>query len=350
MPPSSPARPAAAATRAAAAPTFRKPRLLWRTFLRRCDSLPAALPGVVYTGAGSYLTQLDDGGRTLWATETGNQQSSPALDDTRVYIGSDRGILYAMNRRTGQIAWRFSPTGGARPNTFLTRPAVGGGRVYAEGTDDNVYAVDAASGLLRWKFLRPDGSLGYSAPLYRRSAVYVAGETTLYALDPSTGDRLWSAPAGSKSVSAPDEGGRRVFVGTDGSGLAAFTNDGKLAWRFTGKGAGDWFGPPRYADGVVYVGTYQRYVYAVDAVTGKQRWSARLLGSALTLPALDSARGALYVCSETFRNNPTLWALDARTGKELWNHRAGTITKGATLLGNRLYAGSLNGYFHAFLL
>src|SRR5688572_2499920 len=155
-------------------PRYAAPRLLWKTFLRRCDSTPAALPGVVYTGAGSYLYQLDAGGRTLWATETGSQQSSPVLSEARVYIGSDRGILYAMDRRTGAVVWRFQPGG---TNTFLTRPEFGAGRVYVEGTDNNVYCVDAAGGILRWKFTRPDGSLGYAAPHYTRDGLYVCGES-----------------------------------------------------------------------------------------------------------------------------------------------------------------------------
>ncbi len=329
------------------APRFRPPRLLWRTFLRRVDSTPAALPGVVYVGAGSYLYQLDEGGRTLWATETGNQQSSPILDKTRVYIGSDRGILHAMDRKTGQVAWRFQPGG---TNTFLTRPAVGGGRVYVEGTDNHVYAVDAASGTLRWKFLRTDGSLGYSSPFYTRDGVYVCGESTLYCLDPVTGKQRWRAPVGGKSLASPVEAGRRVFVGGDATGLSAFSSGaGKRLWNFAGT-AGDWFGSPLYAAGTVYVGTYKRYVHAVDAVTGKARWSARLLGSALSMPVVDTARGVLYATSETFRNNPTLWALDLATGKLLWSYRANSIAESATLFGDRLYVGSQGGHFYAFKL
>jgi outer membrane protein assembly factor BamB len=324
---------------------FTKPRLLWKTFLRRCDSTPVALASAVYTGAGSYLYQLDSGGRTLWATETGSQQSSPALDETRVYIGSDRGVLYAVDRRTGQVAWRF--TAG---NTLLTPPAVGGGRVYAESTDNNVYAVDARKGALRWKFARPDGSLGYSGPVYTRDSLFVGGESTLYSLDPATGKERWRAAAGGKSLSTPAVGGRRVFAGGDGSGLSAFSEAGKPLWSFPGKAGGDWFGPPLYAAGTVYVTTYQRYVYAVDALTGKAKWSARVSGSALAAPALDTGRSVLYVTAQTFRKNPTLWAFAARTGTELWSYPAGSINKSAAVRGDRLYVGSLDGYFYAFSL
>jgi outer membrane protein assembly factor BamB len=329
-----------------AAPRFVAPRLLWKTFLRRCDSTPVVDDGVIFTGAGSYLYALDNGGRTLWAAETGNQQSSPALgDNDRVYIGSDRGVVYAANRRGGQIAWRF--TAG---NTILTRPAVGGGRVYAESTDNNVYALDAARGTLRWKFTRPDGSLGYSSPVYTRDGLFVCGESTLYCLDPASGKENWRVPLGGRSLSTPAVGGRRVFVGGEGgdAGISAVSTDGKPLWSFAGKAAGDWFGAPLYAEGTVYVSTYRRYVYALDAATGKPRWEARLLGSALAAPALDAARGVLYVTSATFRDNPTLTALDRRTGRVLWSFRAGYLSESPAVAGDRLYVGSTNGSFFAF--
>lgn len=326
---------------------FTAPKLLWKTFLRRCDSTPAAVADVVYTGAGSYLYQLDSGGRTLWATETGSQQSSPALDDRRVYIGSDRGILYALNRRTGQAAWRYAPGG---TNTFLTPPTLGGGRVYVEGTDNNVYAVDAATGTLRWKFTRPDGSLGYAAPRYTRDSLLACGESNLYCLNPATGEERWRVVVGGKSLASPALGGRRLFTGGDGSGLNAFSEAGKRLWTFPGAAEADWFGQPLYTGGTVYAGTYQRYVYAVDAVTGKRKWSARITGPALPAPVLDAARNALYVATQTFRGNATLWALDARTGRTLWSFKGGSINKSPAILGDRLYAGSLDGYLYAFAL
>lgn len=338
-----PADPPAAAT----TPGFTAPRLLWKTFLRRCDSTPAGIGNAVYTGAGSFLYQLDEGGRTLWATETGSQQSSPALDDTRVYIGSDRGFLYAMNRKTGQVVWR-APTN----DTILSAPAVGGGRVFFEGTDNNVYGVDAATGKLAWKFARPDGSLGYASPVYTPDAgLFVAGESNLYRLDPQTGTQTWRAVVGGKSLSTPAVAARRVFVGSDAAGLSAFSvADGKKLWTFPGRVAGDWFGAPIYAAGSVFVSTYRRYVYAVDAVTGRQKWATRLLGPALSAPVLDAGRNVLYVAGETFKNNPTLWAFDARTGKELWSFRAGSLANAPAIVGDRLYVGSLNGYLFAFTL
>lgn len=342
-----PTRPAAAAP-APTGPSFTAPKLLWKTFLRRVDGSPAAGTTEVYTGAGRYLYRLDSGGRTVWATETGNQQSTPALDETRAYIGSDRGILYAMNRKSGQIAWQFAAKQNA---TIQTQPAVAGDIVFTEASDNNVYALEAASGRLLWTFTREDGSLGYSSPIFSRPAVYVCGETTLYRLESDSGGEVWRALIGGKSLSTPAVGGRRVFVGGDGVGLNAVSEeDGKPLWNFTGAVKTDWFGPPLYQAGTVYVSTYNRYVYAVDPVNGRRKWQARVLGSALSRPALDEKRGVLYVASTTFRDNPTLTAFDAKTGKKLWDFKMGYVAGSPVIAGDRLYIGSTNGNFYTFSL
>ena len=335
---------------------FRNPRLLWRTLLKNgVDGVPAASEDGrrLFVPAGGALHCLDANGRVVWATETATvrQQNGPVLDDAgRVYIGGDRGALLALDQRTGRVVWRFSPP--ASPNNaFLSRPAAANGRVLAEGSDNTVYALNATGGTLQWKFVRPDGSLGYSDPLTRPGALYVCGESFLYRLDAATGRERWRARMGGRALAGPAEGGGRVFTAGDGAPLSAFdAASGRPLWTFDGTPGGDWFGAPLHAAGTVYVGTYQRSVHAVDALSGKPKWSARLLGPALAAPVLDAGRRVLYVGSETFRNNPTLWALDAASGAVLFNYRAGSLPFSPVVAGDRLYAGALDGGLHAFAL
>jgi len=331
-------------------PTGTGPRLLWKTLLGRVDAAPTTDgAGGLFVAAGKTLFSLDAGGRTLWRTEVGDTQSGPVADGGSVYVGSDQGVLSRADRASGKVTWRF-PAG----NSILTPAAVGGGLVYVESTDDNVYGIEARSGVLRWKFERPDGSLGYSAPVYTPSAVYVCGERTLYALDPATGQQRWTGFVGGKSASTPALGAGRAYVGADSpNGLSAFDlESGERRWSFAGAGAGagaqaPWFGQPVYAEGTVYVGTSDRWVYAVDAATGKEKWRSRLLGGTLTRPALDEKAGVLYVASITFRDNPTLWALDSATGKPLWNYKAGYLSGGPVLFAGQVLAGSTDGYLYS---
>ncbi len=338
---------------------FKTPILLWKTFLKRVDgAATVAKPGdsgtgtgggvaSVFVAAGNSAYRLDDG-RTQWIAPIGETQSAPTVDETAIYVGANSGTLFKLNRKNGKPAWKF-----ATGNSILTRPVVFDGRVYAESTDNNVYAVNAQTGALTWKFARPDGSLGYSSPVYTSAALLVCGESTLYAVAPASGKLVWRAPLGGKSASSVTTGGGRVVAGTDGRGLQAFSlATGEPAWSFAGDPSvkGEWFGAPVHSSGTVYVATYNRFVYAVSAVTGKGKWSARITGASLARPAVDEAHGVVYVTCATFKNNPTLWAIDARTGKTRWNARLGNISAAPVIEDDRLYVGSTDGYFYAYSL
>jgi outer membrane protein assembly factor BamB len=62
--------------------------------------------------------------------------SSPIIADGVVYIGSDDGHLYAVDRQTGQELWRFE-TGG----NIISTPAVSEGVVFFGSQDFYLYAV-----------------------------------------------------------------------------------------------------------------------------------------------------------------------------------------------------------------
>ena len=85
-------------------------------------------------------------------------------------------------------------------------------------------------------------------------------------------------------------------------------------------------------------------------MASRLKWSARLLGNGLAAPALDSKRGTLFVATGTFKENPTLTALDASTGKRLWDARLGYLSAAPLVVGDRLYVASTNGYLYAFAL
>jgi len=53
-----------------------------------------------------------DYGRVLWKFETGGMvQSSSAIVDGQIYIGSNDGFLYALSACTGRLRWKHQ-TGG----------------------------------------------------------------------------------------------------------------------------------------------------------------------------------------------------------------------------------------------
>ena len=84
----------------------------------------------------------------LWKKTVGNYiESSPAVVDGAVYVGSYDDNVYAFNAANGGKLWNYS-TGGF----IASSPAVVGGIVYVGSYDDNVYALSAASGDKVWNY------------------------------------------------------------------------------------------------------------------------------------------------------------------------------------------------------
>jgi outer membrane protein assembly factor BamB len=113
------------------------------------------------------------------------------------------------------------------------------------------------------------------------------------------------------------------------------TSIGK-AWTFH-LGSGDATYPassPALVNGVVYVGSFDDHLYALDAATGAKRWSFRTGASIRSSPAV--ANGVVYVGSEDGR----LYALDDATGTQRWSFQSGTsVGSSPTVAHGTVYIG-----------
>jgi outer membrane protein assembly factor BamB len=94
---------------------------------------------------------------------------------------------------------------------------------------------------------------------------------------------------------------------------------------------------PLVQDGTVYVGAWDKKVYALDAATGAIKWTtetdAQIVSSASWIDAA-SAGGSPAIVIGT--NGGSLYALDAATGNRLWTTEAPGAVHGAPVLMNGL--------------
>ena len=74
---------------------------------------------------------------------------------------------------------------------------------------------------------------------------------------------------------------------------------------------------PVFSDGVIYFGSDDHNVYAVDAATGRQIWKVSTLGPVASSPAV--AGGIVYFTSYDGR----FYAVDAKNGKLKWKFATG---------------------------
>ena len=87
--------------------------------------------------------------KLLWKYEAGDSiDSSAAIVDGAVYVGSLTGDLMALDLATGKLRWKYA-TGGSIGESS---PAVAGGTVYVGDGDGVLHAVRTADGQPVWTF------------------------------------------------------------------------------------------------------------------------------------------------------------------------------------------------------
>ncbi|MBP1929179.1 PKD repeat protein/outer membrane protein assembly factor BamB [Methanolinea mesophila] len=115
---------------------------------------------------------------------------------------------------------------------------------------------------------------------------------------------------------------------------------GALVWsRATGDRV---YSSPAVVDGVVYIGSDDQNLYALDAENGAVVWNYTTGGRVLASPAVDN--GIVY--SGSYDNN--LYALDKNTGLLLWTFQTGGwVTSSPVVTGGVVYSGSLGDRLYA---
>ena len=156
-----------------------------------------------------------------------------------------------------------------------------------------------------------------AGPVVAGGAVVVVAARGVVALDPDQGTVLWQAerspgPAGPAAV-AGDLVVHATGTGTRSALVARRLGDGREVWRaFTDSPVPS---GPTVAGGVVYAGTRDGLLLALDAAEGEERWRFETAGGVETSPAV--AQGLVLAASQDGRSGQvTVQAVDAERGGE----------------------------------
>jgi len=273
----------------------------------------------------------------LWKYRTGSLvDSSPAVVNGVVYIGSNDNNLYALNASTGAFLWKYQTNG-----SVFSSPAVANGVVYFGSGDDYLYALDASSGLFMWKY--PTNGSVLSSPAVANGVVYFGSDNNLYALDASTGAFMWMYPTQASVFSSPAVANSVVYFGSgDANVYALDASSGAFLWLYS-TGASIFFPSPAVANGVVYIASDDTNVYALNASTGARLWyytTGNIIESSPTV-----ANGVVYIGSEdrkvyAFETPLGVDVLFSDLGPPGNLYQCGTTATGWTVSGSGSPAGS----------
>jgi outer membrane protein assembly factor BamB len=236
----------------------------------------------------------------VWKYKTnGRVISSPAVSDGVLYVGSTDNSLYALSQADGSLKWKFATRG-----PILSSPAVAGGLVYFGSLDGNIYAVETATGKERWHFATK-GERRFTAP-----GIHGAMPRTERMPDPFD-----------VFMSSPTVAGGMVFVGSGDQNVYALdAASGAVKWTFS---TGDVVhASPAVANGVVYIGSWDRNLYAIDAASGKERWRYTTGNDTVIYNQIGIASSAAVANGLVFvgGRDGKFHVVDAVTGKPKWIH------------------------------
>src|SRR5260221_5130909 len=184
-------------------------------------------------------------GAIQWTFRTaGKIFSSPVLYRDLVVIGSEDKSLYGVHAASGKMAWKFASGGAVHSSAVISEDIV-----FLGSYDGNFYAVDAGSGRLKWKF--------------RTKGEKKAGAMALWTMKPVTEymDDPFDFFLSSGSVNPQD--GVVYFGSGDGNVYALDVKDGGLKWKFVTGGLVH--ASPVLDHGTLYFGRRTNFDYVADS-------------------------------------------------------------------------------------
>ncbi len=213
----------------------------------------------------------------------------PTVVGGRLFVGSQNGLVYALDARRGCIIWTFEAQGGVRASVSIgpRQGAPSGWSAYFSDQKGYAYAVDAGTGREIWRRKVDDHPLVRltGSPTLYRNRLYVptssyeeAGKSPTYdcctfrgaivALDTATGTEVW-----------------RAYTVTEEPKVMGTRADGGLS--LGPSGGAIWSAPTiDVKRGLIYAGVGNTYsgesqpatdaIAAFDLETGRMRWARQL--------------------------------------------------------------------------
>ena len=246
-------------------------------------------------------------GETLWEFQAdGRVMATAAMDAERVYFGTasrsasdPTSTLYCLSREAGSEVWSQTFS-----NWLQACPVITSTRVFIGCDDTKLYCLDKVTGEQLWHVDtagRIDSTPCVDTP---GNCYFGSRDRFLYAVD-RNGQVLWSRFLTQGVASSPllNEREGRLYVADLSNTIYAFTLSGEELWRYRPRQGGIggvrlriYSSPTIDDEGMLYVGSGDKNLYAVDRQTGQLFWREPTGGVIDSSPVI-SADEHLYVAN-----------------------------------------------------
>lgn len=307
------------------------------------ESSAAIAEGTIYVGTQSgelHAVELATG-KLRWKYRTGQPvgESSPAVAGGVVYVGDLGGTVHAVDAREGKVVWTFKTQGEIRAS-----PVVSGGNVVIGSYDEHLYGINARSGALVWK-VKTEGPVHATAAVAEGIA-YISGcDERFRAIRISDGAELYSIESGAYTGASPALDGKQAYYGTfNNEVLGVDLTARRVVWRYEHpQRQFPFYSSAAVANGRVVIGGRDKMVHGLDARTGKGVWTFTTRARVDSSPAI--AGGRVYVGS----NDGRLYVLNLADGAKLWEFEAGApLSASPAIAEGYVVIGSQDGRLYAF--
>jgi outer membrane protein assembly factor BamB len=291
--------------------------------------------GVAVSGLPEHL-------EVRWTFKTKDAiESTAAIVNGTVYIGSNDENLYALDLATGKQKWAY------KAGAMKAAVAYHDGAVYVGNLDGIFHCVDAATGQKRWTF-ETGADISSGANFTRDAVLFGSGDETLYCLS-REGKLLWKfrVPGGPVLGSPVIVGERTFAAGCDSALHVLDVTNGKQLGNTVDLG-GQVGATVAVLGDRLYVGTMSNQVLAIDWKKGAVLWQFEAPTRPQPFYASVAATDKLIIAAS---RDKRIHALDRETGNEIWHFSTGKkVDSSPVVVGQRVFVGSSDRYLYELSL
>jgi outer membrane protein assembly factor BamB len=269
-------------------------------------------------------------GKPKWEFEThGPVYTSADASDGHVVFASCDGSIYSVDPKTGAKQWQY-----VTMKPIVASPRVADGKVFIGASDHRFRALDAATGKMVWEYPDLEFYVEDKPLVVEGKVIFGAWDNHLYALDENTGKLLWTwkspkawinvSPAAYDPVTAA---GKVFIVAPDREMTAVDLATGQQIWRTAKWQVRETMGmsEDRTRFYVRTMGTLDGtsavlLAFATAANEPQKIWETDArFGYDINSAQIVEADGVVFYGTK----NGLILALNSKSGEILWEHKIG---------------------------